>query len=49
MDKIKTVKVVKGVGLLLSFGGMILSSWVGSKENEQTLKKLVDERLSSTK
>lgn len=48
MDK-KVVNVVKGVGLLLSFGGMILSSWVGTKENEQTLQKLVDERLSSTK
>ena len=49
MDKNNTVKIVKGVGLLLSFGGMILSSWVGTKENEKTLQKLVDERLSNTK
>ena len=45
MGKLDTVKVVKGVGMLLSIGGMILSSWVGTKENEKTLQKLVDERL----
>ena len=45
MKNIDTVKIAKGVGFLLSFGGMMLSSWVGSKENEKVLQKLVDERL----
>lgn len=45
MKNIDAVKIAKGVGLLLSFGGMMLSSWVGSKENEKVLQKLVDERL----
>lgn len=45
MKNIDVVKVAKGFGLLLSFGGMMLSSWVGSKENEKVLQKLVDERL----
>lgn len=45
MNKINVVKVAKIGGMLLSIGGMIISSWVGSKENEQTLQKLVDERL----
>lgn len=45
MNKINVVKVAKIGGMILSIGGMIISSWVGSKENEQTLQKLVDERL----
>lgn len=46
MKNIDVVKVAKGVGMLLSIGGMVLTSWVGSKENEKVLQKLVDERLS---
>ena len=45
MKKIDVVKLAKGAGMLLSIGGMVLTSWVGSKENEKTLQKLVDERL----
>lgn len=45
MKKINVVKVAKGAGMLLSIGGMILASWVGSKENEETLQKLVDEKI----
>ena len=39
------VKIAKIGGILLSIGGMIISSIVSSKENEQILQKLVDERL----
>ena len=45
MKKFDIVKVARIGGMLLSIGGMVVSSWVGSKENEQTLQKLVDERL----
>lgn len=45
MNKLNIVKVAKIGGMLLSIGGMVVSSWVGSKENEQTLQKIVDERL----
>ena len=47
MNKINVVKVAKIEGMLLSIGGMIIASWVGSKENEQVLQKLVDERLQN--
>lgn len=47
MNKINVVKVAKIGGMLLSIGGMIIASWVGSKENEQVLQKLVDERLQN--
>lgn len=46
MKNIDIVKVAKGVGMLLSIGGMVLTSWVSGKENEKVLQKLVDERLS---
>lgn len=42
---IDVVKLAKGAGMILSIGGMLVSSWVGSKENEKVLEKLVDERL----
>lgn len=45
MRKINIVTVARGVGLLLSIGGMVVSSWVSGKENEKMLQKLVDERL----
>lgn len=45
MKKIDVVKVAKGAGMLLSIGGMVLTSWVTSKENEKTLEKLVDKSL----
>lgn len=45
MKNVNIVKLAKGVGMLLSIGGMILTSWVSGKENEKVLQKLVDERL----
>lgn len=45
MNNEKSVKIIKGVGLLLSIGGMVLSSWVSSKENEKTLQKLFDKHV----
>lgn len=46
MKKLDIVKVAKGVGMLLSIGGMVLTSWVSGEENKKVLEKLVDERLS---
>ena len=45
MKNLDMVKIAKIGGLLLTIGGTIISSWVGTKENESTLQKLVDERL----
>lgn len=45
MKKFDMVKIARFGGFILSIGGMLISSWVGKKENEETLKKLVDERL----
>lgn len=45
MKNIDVVKIAKGFGMLLSVGGMLLTSWVSGKENEKVLQKLVDERL----
>lgn len=39
------VKVVKVVGLVMTIGGTVASSWAGDKENTRTLEKLVDKRL----
>lgn len=44
-NKINIVKIAKIGGMALSVGGMLISSWVGSKEQEQTLAKLVEKRL----
>ena len=46
MKKINPVTLAKGAGLLLSIGGMLVTSWVTGKENEKAMKKFVDERLS---
>lgn len=45
MKKFDMVNVAKIGGLLLTIGGTIVASWVGKKETESTLEKLVDERL----
>ena len=42
MEKIKVVKIVKGVGMLFSIGSMLLTAWATSRENEITLAKLVE-------
>ena len=45
MKKLDALKVTKGVGMLLSIGGMLLSTYVSGKENEKVLAKLVEEKL----
>lgn len=49
MKKIDMVNVARIGGLLLTIGGTIIGSWVGKKETESTLQKLVDERLKEKK
>ena len=46
MAKIDKVTVVKVLGMAMTIGGMLASSWTGKKEQDQTIKKLVDEKLS---
>lgn len=46
MKNINLLKLAKVGGLLLSIGGMVVTSLVSSKENEKVLEKLVDKRLS---
>ena len=46
---INKVKVVKVLGMCMTIGGMLASSWTGKYEQDQTIKKLVDEKLSSSK
>ena len=45
MKNMNPLKVAKGVGLLLSIGGMLVTSIVNSKENEKVLEKLVEKHL----
>ena len=45
MKNLDMVKIAKIGGMVLSVGGMLITSWVSSKENESVLKKLVEERL----
>lgn len=51
MNKLKVdkVMVVKGLGMLMTIGGMIAANWSGKKETDQTLAKLVEEKLQSDK
>ena len=46
MAKIDKVTVVKVLGMAMTIGGMLASSWTGKKEQDQTIKKLVDEKLN---
>lgn len=45
--KVDKVVLVKAIGALLTVGGMIASGWTGKKEQEQTLEKLVEEKLKN--
>ena len=49
MAKIDKVTVVKVLGMAMTIGGMLASSWTGKKEQDQTIKKLVDEKLNCSK
>lgn len=42
---VNIVTIAKIGGMVLSVGGMLISSWVSGKEQEKTLAKLVDKRL----
>ena len=44
---INKVTVIKVLGMAMTIGGMLASSWTGKKEQDQTIAKLVDEKLSS--
>lgn len=43
--KIDKVMIVKGVGMLMTIGGMIAANWSGKKDQDRTLEKLIDEKL----
>ena len=38
------VKIAKVLGLVLTVGGTIVTSWVTGKENEKTLERLVNKK-----
>ena len=46
MKKFDVLKIAKIGGVVLSVGSMVLTTWVSGKEQEKTLQKLVNERLS---
>ena len=43
------VLVVKALGMVMTIGGMIAANWSGKKEQDQTLEKIVTEKLSANK
>lgn len=45
--KIDKVAVIKVLGVVMTVGGMIASNWTGKKEQDQTLEKLVNEKLQN--
>ena len=49
MAKIDKVMVVKVLGMAMTIGGMLASSWTGKKEQDQTIAKLVDEKLNCSR
>ena len=46
---INKVAIVKVLGIAMTIGGMLASSWTGKKEQDQTIAKLVDEKLNCSK
>lgn len=44
MKNINMLKVYKGLGIGLGFASTLVLSWVGTKENEITLAKLVEKK-----
>ena len=49
MTKIDKVKIVKVLGMAMTIGGMLASSWTGKKEQDQTIAKLVDEKVNCSR
>ena len=45
MKKINVITAIKGLGLLLSIGGMIATSVAGEKEKEKLIEEAVEKRL----
>lgn len=45
MNKIDKVTIVKGLGMLMTIGGMIASNWSSKKDQDRVLEKLIDERF----
>ena len=45
MNKIDKVIIVKGLGMLMTIGGMIASNWSGTRDRDRILEKLVNEKL----
>lgn len=43
--KFDVIKAVKIAGMVLGVVGTIATGWAGSKENERTLGKLVEDRF----
>ena len=46
---INKVMVVKVLGMAMTIGGMLASSWTGKKEQDQTIAKLVDEKINCSR
>lgn len=43
--KVDKVFVVKVLGMLMTVGGMVASNWTGKKDQDETLEKLIEEKL----
>lgn len=45
MNKIDKVIIVKGLGMLMTIGGMVASNWSSKKDQDRILEKLINEKL----
>ena len=45
MNKTDKVIIVKGLGMLMTIGGMIAANWSGKKDQDRILEKLINEKL----
>ena len=46
---INKVMVVKVLGMAMTIGGMLASSWTGKKEQDQTIAKLIEEKVNCSR
>ena len=49
IDMKNKIGLIKVLGMALTIGGTIASSWSGEKEQKETLKKLVKEEMKRKK
>ena len=49
IDMKNKIGLIKVLGMVLTIGGTIASSWSGDKEQKETLKKLVKEEMKRKK